>query len=138
MRAGVGTRQDVREENALIDLDPVLLALHLLALRIDLLARRRKPRHERGHLIGKHIGAYEVCLVRGERAIDRLRVAQHEGFAGLAAGAQDRVGGARLIRVALRLFRQRGEQIVALTPERRVRVGVAFEMSGDPGPRSDP
>ena len=69
MRAGVRMRQHVREEDALIDLDAVLVALHLLALRIDLLARRHQAGNELGGLVGEHIGAHEVRLAsRSARA----------------------------------------------------------------------
>ena len=75
----VGTRQDVREEDALIDLDAVLVALHLLALRIDLRARRRQAGHERGGLVGEHVRrARSASGLLVSAAIDRLRVAQHE------------------------------------------------------------
>ena len=48
MRAGIGQRQHLREENALVDLDAVLLALHQPAFGVDLLLRRRQTRHQLG------------------------------------------------------------------------------------------
>ena len=70
-----GTRQHLRQENALIDFDAVLLALHQLAFGIDLLARRRQARHQLRRVIRKIIDAHEFAEIFGELAIDSFGVA---------------------------------------------------------------
>jgi hypothetical protein len=138
MRAGLRVRQDVGEEDALIDLDAVLVALRFPALRIDLRARRRQAGNELRGLIGERLGAHEAGLVLGQHRIERLRVFPEKGFACLAPGVEDRVGCACLLWIALRLVRQCGEQLMALEPELRMAVGVVLEVPRDLRPRTGP
>ena len=69
MHAGLRIRQHVGEENALVDLDAVLVALHLLALRMDLGARGIRPgMRPRPHR--RAVGAHEAGLTPRERRVD--------------------------------------------------------------------
>ena len=126
----VRMRQHVGEEDALIDLDAVLVALHLLALRIDLPARRRQAGNERSR--PRRRAARRARSASGSWSAPRrarCTCLRRNASRALAPGGQDRLGGARLLGIALRLLRQRAEQLVALEPELRMPVGVVLEVA---------
>src|SRR5436309_6352650 len=103
MRAGSGMRKDVREENALIDLGAVLVALHLLTLRRDLRARRHETGNQIGSGVDQRLGAQERGLTLSQCAINRLGMTGQKCFAALAADAEDALRSAQLFGVAFRL-----------------------------------
>ena len=59
MHAGLGHGQHLREKNALVDFDAVLLALQQRAFGLDLLARRSETRHQLRRLIDKFVHTHE-------------------------------------------------------------------------------
>src|SRR5256885_9538888 len=91
MRAGSGMRKDVREENALIDLDAVLVALHLLTLRRDLRARRHETGNQIGSGVDQRLGAQERGLTLSQCAINRLGMTGQKCYAALVADGADRL-----------------------------------------------
>jgi hypothetical protein len=125
MRAGGGTVEYVREQNALVDLDAVLVALDERAFATHLLAGRHQPGHFARGGVNEIGDAQEGGQVFGERAVERLGVRLEEGIARRAVGALDERSGARLRGVAHRLLRQDGKKRAALLPVLAERRDVA-------------
>src|SRR6185437_1693705 len=138
MHAGLGQRQHLREENALVDFDAVFLALQMLGLRRHLPARRRQPGDQFGGIIDQVLDAPKSPEIAGQSAIDRLGVPLQKRFARLPAIGQDAFRRQFLRRRARRLPRQLGQQVGAGAPEFRAGGGIALEVSDETGLRLQP
>jgi hypothetical protein len=70
MHACVRYREDLREENTLIDFDPVFFGLHQRTFGVDLLACRRQSRDQPGGAIDEIIDAHKIGEISRQLAVD--------------------------------------------------------------------
>ncbi len=103
--------EDVGEENALVDLDAVFLALQEWRFGGDLSLCRRQSRYGIGR--GEHqiFQADELCPVACQFVVEQLAVGGEEMFALLARAGENGRRGASLRRVAHRLLWQARKQV---------------------------
>ena len=111
VRARDRVAQHLRQENALVDLQPVLVALVRCRIRAPAPWRpapgRELLRRARAQLVRPHVQA-ALC---GQRVVDAARVRAHEARARLAREREDLGRRRRFLRIALRLGRQAREQL---------------------------
>src|SRR5271165_4130124 len=86
-------RQNVRDQDALVDLQAILVALQRVLFRSDLRPLGRKPRKRFGGSKQKLLHAHEALQAPGDRAVDRARVRAQKAIARLARASLDRLYG---------------------------------------------
>jgi hypothetical protein len=78
-------REDVRDQNALVDLEAVLVALEHVLFRRDLCALGHKPRKRIGNSKQEFFHPHEASHAMGDgAAVDRARMRAREPAAGFA------------------------------------------------------
>ncbi len=117
MRPRLRMRQHLRQEDPLIDLDPVLVAQRAVALRRDPGARRGQSRHQRRRVVDQALEADAIGVVARQGAVDRVDMDGKKTVARLPLDPQDRLRRGRFEGVAVRLHREEGDEIGALPPE---------------------
>ncbi len=138
MHAALAQRQHLRQENALIDLDAILLALHRDAFGLDLPLRWRQPRHQFRRLIDEVVDPQEFFQPVGQLAIDGAGMRGEKALARVAAPQQDDIRRELLLDAALRLLRQLGQKIRSSPPEAHAGRGVALELVAELRPGVEP
>ncbi len=128
MHACVGYGEHVRQENSLIDLDAVFLALHQRVFGLDLPLRRRETGHELSRFVDQFVDAQEFFVSVGQFAIDAARVRGHEALTRIAALQKNDIRRALLLRRSQRSLRQLGQKICPRPPEAHARSAIAFEF----------
>ena len=91
MAAAVGVGQELVGEDALIDLDALLLRLFQLGLRIHQCLAGREARHDGSGFVDQALDAHELAPVVGQLVVERAGVPAQEGKARLAGGLLARV-----------------------------------------------
>ena len=130
MHAGVGVGQHMRQENALIDFDAVLLALHQLRFRHrPACASASGPGTSFDGVVSEIVDAQEVVEIFGELAIDRIGMIGQKSFARIAAVQLNDIGRQLLLARPLWLLRQLGQEIRASAPVFRRGGGIALEIA---------
>ena len=130
-----GMREDMGEQDALVDLEAVLALQRVRRLLPDLRGGRRQPGDRGRGLVDEVLGAHEAAATAGELAIEGLDMAGEEILAGLARLAQDQVAGCRLAGVTGKLCRQACAQRRRLLPVERERRTIRTKIAADAGPR---
>src|SRR5579863_5714804 len=131
MRAAGGMREDARKQDALVDLEALLVALQQLALDNDLLDARNQPRQKLRRRVDETLGAHESAHLLSNRAIERLHMSGKEP---VAAGTENVVQCLRTLPCrlgALRLVRQPRQQLLAHAPEAHMRERVVGVVTAD-------
>ena len=93
MHAARRMREDMRQQQALIDLDAVLVALLQAVLARQLRRRRHQARHHRRGIADQMLDAHEFREIIGQAAIDRFGMGGEKFFARRAVALEDRGGG---------------------------------------------
>ena len=130
MEAGAGVAEDVREEDALVDLDAVLVALVEAGFGGDLPLGRDEAGHQRGGAPGQLVHAEEARAAGRGRIVDPIGVRGQEALARCAGRRQHRSGRRGLGGPPLRLLRQRADQAAGLGPEGAVARDVRLVGAG--------
>ena len=126
------------EEDALVDLDAVLVALVERGLGGNLLAARHQAGNGRRRGVDEVLDPDEAGPLAGQRVIDPVGMGGEEALPAGAGGRQDFAGRRGFRGVPLRLRRQGGEEPRGLRPERDVAVEIGIETLGRTGVRRDP
>ena len=103
----------MRCEQALGELDPLLVGEPPVALGGELLARRRQSRHERRRLEHELLEAQRLAVAVGEPLVQLGGVRRQEAIAGAVERVGDRLGGGPLGFRAARRLGQRRDQVAA-------------------------
>ena len=130
VEAGALMAEHMRQEDALVDLDAVLVALVEGRLRRDLLARRHQPGHRAGRGEDELFEADETRAVAGQAVVDPFGMGGEEALARLPRRRQDRRGGGRLVGAAPRFRRQPPHQRLGALPEGAVVADVMVVGAG--------
>ena len=86
MAAALGVGEELVEQDALVDLDAVLVGLPQLGLGVDLGLGRHEAGHEAGGVVGQPLDAHELPAAVGQPVVERAGMAAQEGVAGVARG----------------------------------------------------
>src|SRR5262245_27996039 len=114
----------MRQKDALVDLDPILVALKTGALCGNLVAGWSMAGHGGGCIEHQVFDAYESREAVGQPLVERGAMGSEKPLAVCACRHQDRIGGCSLGGVAFGLRRQASEQIVGMGPEQGKAVPV--------------
>ena len=123
-------REDVRDQNALVDLEAVLVALEHVLIRRDLCALRHKPRKRIGSGKQEFFHPHEASHAMGDGAVDRARMRAQEPVAGFADAGPDRFCRLLLRRRARRLLRHHVDQPLRPLPERAIALAIGNQVAG--------
>ena len=135
-RAGIGQRGG--DENAVVDLQPVLVALMAGGFGRHLRARGCQSRDQRRGVIYELLDADEARAVVREPVVDRLDMGAQEPGARFARHLFDPLCRLCLLRVARRLRGQPRKQGGTRLPEARIAGAVAGKVAGVARSRSVP
>jgi len=138
MRAAERIIQHLRQENALVDFQPVFLALRNAGFAYQVLLARHQPRILRRRPRTQRIHAHEPVARHGERVVDAARMGAHEACAGLAREREDFGRGGRFPGIALRPGGQAREQFRRALPEMTESGLVGGDLRGPRGSRARP
>src|SRR5258708_9051387 len=130
MAAGGFAGEYAGEENALIELDAVLVALQVLGLGRDLRCGRRQARDGHGRGEDQVFQPNESRALVRQLVVERLGMGGEELFALLARGGENRLCRARLTQTSRRLLRQAAEQIGAELPVPRIAPPIDIVIAG--------
>ena len=130
MKSAPFDAEDMREQEALIDLQPVLVTLKRASLLLDFGARRRQPRKSLGRRKDEVFDANEAREVIRQRRVDLFHMRAEKARARSARALVDRVGGLRLGRLARRFPGNAFDQRAGERPEDRITTPVFAELSG--------
>ncbi len=119
----------MREKDALVDLQPLLVALKDVGLSLDLETRGDEAGKSVGRLKDKVLDANEARELASERAINGLDMGGEETRAARARTVLDRLGGAGLGAVAPRLWRKTIDQRASERPELGVTRAILREVA---------
>ena len=120
----------MRNQEALIDFQPLLVAQYRLGLALDLGAGRRQPRKRVGRREHKLLDTNEAREVMGERRVDRIPMRAKKAHAGEPRAFVDGVRSLRLGRLSRRPLWQAGEQHSGVRPEHGIAPPVLAERRG--------
>ena len=110
MEAGAGVAEHMGEQDALVDLDAVLVALVETGFGGDLPLGGDEAGHQRGGAPGQLLHAEEARAAGGRFVVDTLRVRGQEALARCAGRRQHGSGRRGLGGTPLRLRRQRADE----------------------------
>ena len=113
--------EHVRQENALVDLQPILVALFLRCFLREIFARRHKARKKVRGGEAERVEAQELFAFIRQLVVERDCMRAEEGLSGFTRRGKDNFGGSLLGRRAPRFCGQFREQRLRQHPE----IGVA-------------
>ena len=116
MHAGLGIGQDVRQEDALVDLNAVFFRLEQSAFGIDLRPRWCQSRDQLRREVREILDSRKLGEAFRQFAVDRFGVTSQKVFARTAAILEDIGSSHMLFYRPLRFFRQFSQQLCAETP----------------------
>ena len=136
--AELGMRQDMREQDAVVDLEAflVLEGSAFSAARAALIGR--EPRQKACSIADEPLDAHERAPARGEPAVERFHMGCQETFAKLPLLAVDGVARRGLVGVASRLAGKLRAQRCCHTPECRARFAIEPEAHAELGLGAQP
>ncbi len=130
MHPGRGMGEDMRQQQALIDLGAVLVALFQAVFARQLLVVGHQTRQQRRRIADQMLDADEFREIMRQAAIDRFGMAAQKIFPCRPVALQDRGGGGCLRRGARGLARQFSQQFGADPPLPREILGIAPVIAG--------
>ena len=125
MPSGTRAAEHGGQEQALVDLEPALVALDGALLRRDLLRGRDQPRDHAGGPDHQILDPHETRPPHRQRVIDGIAVAAKKPHTGIARPLLNRARGGMLARIAARLGRQPPQE-----PRRFLPIGREFSAVG--------
>ena len=131
MLAACSVGENMRQEDSLVDLDAVLVALLQRRFCRDLRRRRGEARDQIGRLEDQLLDPQEARAAAGEAVVDRHGMRLEEGLAARARGGEKGFGSRRLGGIALPLRRKGRDQPLGDRPEVRMTVAVFGKIAGD-------
>src|ERR1700733_10311693 len=132
MLADARTRKHTRKEQALINLDAVLVALRMNRLGLDLLSRRDQSRNEFRRGVNEGTEAAKNRGALGQEVITPRDVGGEKGFARVACVGRKRLRSRLLGLISPRLRRQPPKESGGPAPkgDAATRVGLKLADSG--------
>ncbi len=130
MQSAPFATENMREQEALIDLQPVLVALKRASLPPDFGARRRQPGKSVGRGKDEVFDANEAREVIRQRSVDLFHMRAEKTRARSARALVDRLRGLCLGRLARRFSWKAFDQRAGERPEDRIATPVFAELSG--------
>ena len=125
-----GRREHMREEQALVDLDAVLVALRMSRVGADLLLRRDQPRNERRRGVDELVDAAESRAALGQAVVNLFDMRGEERFARRAPVRHERVGSRLFGLVPPRLWRQPAKENRRAAPKGAAVASVGSVVAG--------
>ena len=136
--AGAFVGQDVRQENSLVDLKAVLVALEEPVFGCNRLLRRRQTGHRIGRGENQLFELHEPRAALSQQVVDRADMGTQKTLALASCGRENRGGCRGLGVVAARLRRELTEQFVRAGPILRPARSIALVIARFPGLRRRP
>src|SRR5271166_4519146 len=130
MLAAKWVRKHVRQEQALINLNAVLIALRVSGLGVDLLSSRDQSRNEFRRGVNEVVKAAENRATPGQQPVDLLGVGGEKKFTRCARNRQQRVRSRPFGLVSPGLARQRLKEARRLAPKRAIALSIGVIVAG--------